>query len=268
MKTGFVLLARMGSSRLPGKVLKDVCGKPMLEHILERLQKVRINGNLVLATSVNPMDDVLQEFCEKRNVSVFRGSENNVLDRCIKAAEAYQLDVIIRMGADTPFADREVIQDMLDTFLKEHEKGNRLDYLSNAMERSYPLGIDADVMTLECFRKIERFISTMPREARELNEINVVPVVHQNPDKFKLYAYKKDFDYSHLRWTLDTPEDLDLTRRVYEALYPKTPDFLMRDILKLLEIHPDWSQINAKIIPRSGYWTPTEKEKLNKKLKQ
>lgn len=268
MRVGVILLARMSSSRLPGKVLKEVCGKPILEHIINRLKNISMVEHLVLATTVNPNDDVLEKFCNTQDLEYFRGSEDNVLERCIKAAEAFNLDVIIRMGADTPFADWEVINEMMAVFLKEHQKGNRLEYLSNNLKRSYPLGLDADIMTLDCFRRIDIETKGFTKELRKLNEINVVPYVHQNLDKFKTYSFYKDFDYSHLRWTLDTPEDWELTCSIYNALYAKTPDFLMDEILKYIEKHPRLATINSKVIPRSGYWTKTEKDKLEKRIKK
>lgn len=267
MTIGIILLARMGSSRLPGKVLSEVCGKPILEHIINRLKRVRNVDKLVLATTVNKKDDILEEFCASQKVDCFRGSEDNVLERCIQASETFGLDVIVRMGADTPFADWQVVSDMLDVFLKEYDKNSPLEYLSNSLKRSYPLGLDADIMTLKCLKRIDEETKSFPKDERILNEINVVPYVQQNPDKFRTYSYHKDFDYSYLRLTLDTPEDLRLTRLVYDALYPGNPDFLLADILQYFVEHPDHKEINSKVVPRSGYWTQTEKEKLAKRLK-
>ena len=118
--------------------------------------------------------------------------------------------------------------------------------------------------------KIDEKIKDLPDEERKLNEINVVPFLHQHPEIFKLYSFTKPFDYTHLRWTLDTPEDFELITKIYEALYPSNPDFVMNDILKLIEQNPDWTQINSKIIPKTGYWTQTEQKRAenqyNKKI--
>lgn len=266
MKLGTVVLARMGASRLPGKVLKEVCGKPMLEHILIRLSKVNGVVMTAVASTVNPKDDAIETLCKRMAVPVFRGSEDNVLDRSIKSAEAFGLDAVIRIGADSAFIDWEIINELVKVWNAEYVKGNKLEYLSNNLNRSYPLGLDAEIFLTETFRRIDRETRDLPRAERELNEINVVPYMHQNLDKFRHYSYRKDFDYSHHRWTLDTPEDWDLITKVYEALYPAKPDFLMNDILALLEKHPDWPAINSKVKPKSGYWTEAEKQKLEKKL--
>lgn len=266
MKTGIILLARMGSTRLPGKVMHDLCGKPVLEHVIDRLKKVDADP-LVVATTTKDKDDVIAEFCKCKNTAVFRGSEDNVLDRCIKAAQDFDLDVFVRVGADTPFIDWEIVNSMLNLFFAEYDKENHLEYLSNCMQRSFPLGLDAEIMTKDVLLRVDSETRSLPREQRKLNEINVIPHIHQNLNKFKTLSYHKDFDYSHLRWTLDTPEDYELVKKVYEALYPENPDFLMEDILALLEKNPEWSRINSKVVPRSGYWTETEKERLKKRLK-
>ena len=266
MKTGIILLARMGSTRLPGKVMLDLCGKPMLEHIINRLSNLRKASPLVVATTINPKDNIIAEFCRSNNVHVFRGSEDNVLERCIQAAEAYGLDAIVRVGADTPFIDWEIIDDMLEVFFAEYHKGNRLEYLSNNIWRSFPLGLDADIMTKNSLLRIDAETKNSPEDQRKLNEINVVPYIHTHLDKFNTLSYHKDFDYSYLRWTLDTREDYELTKKIYETLYPTKPDFLMKDILELLDQNPTWSSINAKVVPRSGHWTEIEKKKLEQRF--
>lgn len=144
--------------------------------------------------------------------------------------------------------------------------GNHLEYLSNCLERSFPLGIDADVMTRDTLVRIDVETKSLPDEERKSNEINVVPYLHQNLNKFRTLSYHKDYDYSHLRWTLDTPEDYELIKRIYDTLYPENQNFLMQDILDLLKIYPKWSKINSKIVPKSGFWTDTEKNKLNQRL--
>ena len=266
MKTGIILLARIGSSRLPGKVMLDLCGKPVLEQIICRLKKIKLAEELVVATTVNTKDNAIVSLCEHLGVSYYRGSEENVLDRCIQAAEAYDLDVIVRLGADTPFIDWEIIEDMLRLFFFEYENGNHLEYLSNNLKRSFPLGLDADVMTRNAFVRIDLETKSCSPEERKSNEINVIPYLHQNLNKFCTLSYHKDYDYSHLRWTLDTPEDFILIKKIYESLYPENPDFLMRDILDLLQKYPEWSQINSKIVPKSGYWTESERSKLSNRM--
>lgn len=267
MKTGIILLARLSSSRLPGKVLMCLCGKPVLEHIILRLKNVKLSKKLIVATTVNKVDDAIEALCRRIGVSCFRGNQDNILERCIQASDAHDLDVIVRVGADTPFIDWEIIDDMLRIFFEEWEKGNHLEYMSNNMERSFPLGLDADVFHKETFLRLVEEIKNLSEKQRKLNENNVIPFVHENLNCFRTYSFKEDYDYSHLRWTLDTPEDFELTTRIYEVLYPNNPHFLMQDILDLLSKHPDWSKINSGVIPVTGYWTETEKNKLHRRLK-
>ncbi|KPA15169.1 spore coat protein [Candidatus Magnetomorum sp. HK-1] len=266
MKIGTLLLARMGSTRLPGKVMLDLHGKPVLEHIINRLQKVTLSSKLVVATTTNPKDDLIENFCKSKGFLVFRGSENNVLDRCIKACDAYSLDCIVRVGADTPFIDWKVIDSMLDLFLSTYSAENKIEYLSNSLQRSYPLGLDADIMTRNSLLRIDHETKNFSKEERKKNEINVIPYIHENLDKFNTISFHQNFDYSNLRWTLDTTQDFELTQKIYNYLFPFKPDFLMNDILEVLEKNKEWSLINSNVIPRSGYWTKVEKNKLRKKL--
>lgn len=266
MKIGIILLARTGSTRLPGKVLLKICGKTVVEHIIRRLERVYPYNKLIVATTVNKNDDQIEVLCDNLDVDVFRGSEENVLGRCIDAAEFFGLDIVIRIGADAPFIDWEIINDMLCVFLTEREKGNYLEYLSNSLERSFPLGLDADIFDVKTLVKIDKQTRECTPEERRLNEINVIPYLHQNRGSFRVFSYKKSTDYSYLRWTLDTIEDFKLISKIYEALYHKKQDFVMRDILEVLNKHPEWSQINADIMPTSGYWTETEKAKLKQRL--
>ena len=266
MKTGIILLARTGATRLPNKVLLEICGKSILEHTILRLKKVSPCDELIVATTVNRNDDAVQAIAGQVNVNAFRGSEENVLDRCIQCVEEYGLDAVIRVGSDNPLIDFAVINDMLHIFLREKSKGNDIEYLSNTFDRSFPVGLDAEIFAANTFRKIDAATMNLSEEERRLNEINVIPYLHQHRDLFNIYSYSRDFDYSNMRWTVDTPEDFRLIKNIYEALYPKKPDFTMQDVLDLLDKNPEWTEINSKVIPKSGYWTETEKNKLNKRM--
>lgn len=268
MRTGIIILARMGATRLPGKVLKKVCGITILEHIIYRLKKVKGVDELIVATTVDQKDDAIEDLCRKNSVSSFRGSEVNVLDRCIKASKTFGLNTVIRIGADCPFIDPEIINDMLKIYQQELSNGNRLDYLSNNLNRSFPIGLDAEIFDANVFIRIDEETKHLPEEERKSNELNVVPYLHQNIEQFNSYSYKKDYDLSHHRWTLDTPEDFDLIEKIYEVIYPIKPLFIMNDILEVLSKNPDWSLINSKIVPVTGFWTEAEREKLSKRLKE
>lgn len=266
MRTGILIQTRMGSTRLPGKVMKTLLNKPVIEHIIDRLKHVNVSTPPIIMTTQNPNDDILAEFCKTKNINCFRGSENNLMDRTLEAAKFYNLDAFVRLGADAPFIDWKIINHLLDIFEHANGAGNPLDYVSNTMERSFPLGLDAEVMTTALLKIIDKKTLALSPEERLVNEENVIPYLHQNRHLFKTHSYTEKFDYSGLRLTLDTPEDFELTRLLYEALYPDKPDFLMEDILNCLESHPDWMTVNANVIPKTGYWTITEQDKLEEGL--
>lgn len=265
MKIGIIILARMGSTRLPGKVLMTLAGKPVLEHMIHRLSKVDA-GPTIVATSVHHNNDPIEKLCRRLDVPCFRGSEENVLERSIQASQAFGLDAHVRLGGDSPLLDWEVINRMLALFRNEAEEGRPLDYISNSLARSFPLGVDAEIITTNTLMRIDRETQNLSAEERLLNEANVVPYLHENLHRFTVYSYEEPYDYSYLRWTLDTPEDFALIEAIYLALYPKNPDFRMPDILAFLEENPSLKKINAKIVPRTGYWTPGEREKLQRRF--
>ena len=266
MKTGILIQTRMGSTRLPGKVMKPLCGIPVIEHIIKRLTRVNVDLPPIVSTTTNPGDDLLEDFCRKKGFLCFRGSEENLMNRTLKAAEHYNLDVFVRLGGDAPFVDYQIINHMLSLYRSAGQSGTAVDYVSNSLERSFPLGLDADIMSASLLRQLAEICDRLSPDERYLNEENVTPYLHQHLDTFSTLSYKKDFDYSGLRLTLDTPEDFELTRLIYEVLYPEKPDFVLNDILQVLKTHPDWAAINADMIPTTGYWTETEKNKLMKGL--
>lgn len=268
MKIATIILARMGSSRLPGKIMMDLAGKPVLEHIVRRMQTLGERAPVIVATTDAPQDDVVEELCAKIGCGCFRGSEDNVLQRCIDACAAFDLDACIRIGGDSPLIDPEIIGNMLDMFLAEAAGGNPPEYVSNNMDRSYPLGLDAEIFLAQTFRKIDEGSKNAASYDRKLTEENVVTYLHAHPELFEQRSFFEDFDYSAHRWTLDTPEDFELIRRIYDALYPVKPLFGMRDALNVLEEHPEWSAINAKVVPVTGFWTEAEREKFRRRYGQ
>jgi spore coat polysaccharide biosynthesis protein SpsF len=260
MIVGGIVLARMGATRLPGKVLLPLCGRPVLDHIVQRLKQTPLDP-IVVATTVNPSDDAIASAAVKWGIEVFRGDEENILKRTIGAMEEYGLEAALRLGADSPLVDPGIICHMYELFL-EHG----VEYISNSLDRSYPLGIDAEIMTLSLLRKLESIIKKLPTIERLSNESNVVPYLHQHLDEFNTFSMTADFDYSHLRWTLDTPQDFELINKIYESLYHEDAFFSWEKALHLIKENPDWSLINHDVQPKTGYWTITEQEKLKKRL--
>jgi spore coat polysaccharide biosynthesis protein SpsF len=259
---GILILARMGSTRLPGKVLRPIMGTPVLEHMIRRLASLPVDKGIIVATTENPSDDELAKLCERLGVDCFRGDEENVLDRCINAAEHFGLQAVVRLGGDSPLCDRRIIGPLLQAFLDSWASGRRLDYATNTLDRYLPLGLDAEVFHLETLRRIALIAEELDEEERRCNQSNVVPYMHAHPAEFDMIQVGSGPDLSHHRWTLDTPEDFDLITRIYEALYPENPDFGMSEVLDLIKQHPDWPSINAAVMPVSGFWTTREREKF------
>lgn len=266
MKVGIILLARMGSTRLPGKVMRETAGKPILGHIIERLRRLVPPLPIIVATTTDPEDDLIAAYASRVGAAAFRGSRDNILARCLQAARGHGLGGIVRMGADTPFCDWQLIGRMLAVFFDVHGRGRRLEYLTNTMKRTFPVGLDADIMTTGLLEKLERLYASLPENERLINENNVVPFIHQHPERFETLSFHQPEDLSHLRWTLDTPEDWMLVEAVYSELYPVKPAFVTGDIQALLKRRPELERINAGVRPRTGYWSTAEQSRVNERF--
>lgn len=243
-----VLQARLGSERFPGKVLKPVFGKPMLSLQLQRLGRCRRMDALLVATSADPGDDAIASLCREMQVPCFRGSRDDVLDRVYRAAGVYGPRHVVRLTGHCPLADPAVV----DEVIAEHLAGD-YDYTSNCQLRTFPDGLDAEVMRFACLEEAWR-------EARlPLYREHVTPFLHQQPDRYELGSVTAEADYSHLRWVVDGAEDLEMVRRIYRALYPRDPHFSWRDVLALVEQAPELSALNAGI-PRDEDWSRSLEE--------
>ena len=229
-----ILQARMTSSRLPGKVLKPILGRPMLDYQVERLRRARRLDRLVVATSTDPSDDPIAEDCRHLAVDCFRGSLDDVLDRYYQAAMAFHATDIVRVTGDCPLLDPELI----DTLVATHLDGG-FDYCSTSLEPTYPNGLDAEIMT---FAALERAWAEaeLPSD-RE----HVTLYLYKRAKGLKLGSVTQAEDQSSMRWTVDNQEDFDLVRRIFEALYPVNPAFSTADILTFLARHPEVARINA-----------------------
>lgn len=222
-----ILQARMSSKRLPGKVMCSLLGKPMIERQLERLDQCRTLGRVIVATSELPADDPLASHLASLGVDVFRGALDDVLGRFIGAAAAFGVQgVVVRLTADCPLADPTVIDACVQ---RQADLG--VDYVSNALKRTYPRGLDVEVFPLEVLRIAQR-------EATEHHEReHVTPFIYRHPERFRLADIVQDRDESHLRWTVDTPADFAFVERVYEALYPTNAAFTSDDVKRLPFTH-------------------------------
>jgi spore coat polysaccharide biosynthesis protein SpsF len=239
MRIVAIVQARMASSRLPGKVLTDLVGATTLTRVVRRVCRARLVGHLVVATTTDPKDDVIVEQCARDSVSIFRGSQHDVLDRYYQAAKTLGADAIVRITSDCPLIDPEVTDKIIEAFLTV-----RPDYASNTLDRTYPRGLDTEVMTFEALERAWR-------EAHELYQrAHVTPYLYQNPKRFRLFSVKEGQDFSTFRWTLDTPEDLEFLRAVYTRFQGRD-DFTWREALSLMDREPALAEINRHVVQKT-----------------
>lgn len=237
MMTVAIIQARMGSSRLPGKVLMDLGGRTMLERIVRRVRRCKRVDQVAVATSVSPLDDRIVTKCEQIAVPVFRGSELDVLDRFMGAARAFQADVCIRITADCPLIDPEVTDYIIDRFWQANPA---VDYASNKIPQSYPRGLDTEVFTLSALER------AWQRASRPYERAHVTVYIYEHPEQFKLLSITSDVDRADWRWTVDTIEDLKFVREIYDRLGPDD-QFSWRDVLSLLDREPALRKINSHV---------------------
>lgn len=235
-----ILQARISSSRLPGKVLKPILGKPMLTHQIERIQRSRKIDKIVLAISDEVSDQPLVELANDIGVDYFQGPLNDVLARYYLTAKKYQPEYIVRLTGDCPVADPELIDELIGYFIE-----NNFDYASTA--QTFPDGLDAEIMTMQALSQAyEEAILPSQRE-------HVTPFINQQPERFHLGVYGGAEDCSHLRWTVDEVEDFELITKIYESLYSSHPHFTWRDILNFVSKNPELVSWNAKYARNEGY---------------
>lgn len=237
MKVLAIIQARMGSTRLPGKILKEVNGKPLLSYQLHRLKASKLIDEIVIATTKKEQDDVIEAFCKKFSVSIFRGSESDVLKRYYEAAIKLRADVIVRITSDCPIIDPEIVDNVIHPFLES----KNFDYVSNTIERTFPRGFDVEVFSFNALEEAEH--NAFLDRDRE----HVTPYFYTNTDKFNVCNVYNDVDYSKYRFTVDTQEDFELIKLILEHLYDENPYFKMLDVIRLMEKNPIWFSINAHI---------------------
>ena len=229
--------ARTGSSRLPGKILLEVAGEPMLAHEIRRLQRVEELDDIVVATTVDPGDDPVVAVAEAEGARWFRGSEHDVLDRYFRAAEEASAEVVLRVTADCPLLDPEVAGLVVSTLAAQD---GQLDYASNVVERTYPAGLDAEALTAEALERAFRL-----GRSPEAREHVTWFLLRERPDLFRIGSVTDDADNSDLRWTVDHARDLELVRRLYDELDLARKPRSYREVVAHVREHPELATLNT-----------------------
>ncbi len=238
MKTVIIVQARITSTRLPKKILLPVLNKPLLEYQVERLRRVRLSDDLVIATTENEADEPIVELCRKLQVPYFRGPEEDVLARYFGAAQEFKADTVVRITSDCPLIDPEIVDKVIDVF-NEHQ--DRYDYVTNCLQRTYPRGMDIEVLPFSVLKEV--YAEAVAAAERE----HVTLFIYSRPGRYRLGSVVNDVDYSNYRLTVDTREDFELIKLLFEKIYPSKPLFNLQDILNLLLANPEWAAINAHV---------------------
>lgn len=257
-KTVAIIQARMGSSRLPGKVLLDIAGKPMIQHVIERTQRARSLDSVTIATTTDPSDDPIVAFADSMGIICTRGSLHDVLDRYYQAAKTHSANTIVRITADCPLIDPEVIDQTVELLSSSsilHPSDFSCNRLPPPFSRSFPIGLDVEACT---FAALER---AWKESTETFHREHVMPFLYEgvslmpetsrvtrgtSPHGFRIAQLHHNPDHGDLRWTVDTPEDLAFLREIFSRLNGKT-DFTWYDVLEIVQQNPELAEINAGI---------------------
>ncbi len=237
-----ILQARTSSSRLPGKVLADISGEPMILRQITRILQSRMIDDLIVATSVDPSDDELVRVVEAAGIRVARGSLDDVLGRFVMAAHLLRPKHIVRLTGDCPLIDPDVIDAVV-----AHHIVSRADITSNAYEPTFPDGLDVEVVLAQVL------FAAAEKARRDFEREHVTPYIYDPKNHFRVIHYRAPVDLSGLRWTVDEPEDLDFVREVFGALLEQTPNFRMHHVLQLLTVRPELSEMNTRFTRNASF---------------
>jgi spore coat polysaccharide biosynthesis protein SpsF len=235
MTVNAILQARMSSTRLPGKVLKPILGKPMLVQQIERIKRSILIDNIIVATSDDSSDDEIEYLCKSLDIKCFRGSLHDVLARYYQASLAYPSEHIVRVTGDCPIIDPDIIDKVITLHI-----GSNADYTSNCMHPSFPDGLDTEVFTFDALESA--FLNATSKDERE----HVTPYIYAEKSNKICEEFRHSPNLAHLRWTVDQPEDFILIEHIYNTLYPTNPNFTFKDVLSLIEEQPQLTQINKQ----------------------
>lgn len=241
MKIIAIIQARMGSTRLPGKVLKKILGKPMLQLELERISRAKTLNQIVVATSRQPIDAQIARLASKLGFLVYRGSETDVLSRYYRAAKKFSADTIVRLTGDCPLIDPIIIDQAISKFKTEN-----CDYVANVHVRSFPRGMDIEVFSFIALQTAwQQTVTPYDRE-------HVTPYIYAHPRLFKLKEIiaPKALYRPELRLTVDEAPDFKLVKSIYQELYASKPHFKLQDIITCIDQHPELKTINQSVVSK------------------
>jgi len=241
-----IVQARMSSERLPGKVMRDISGKPMLWHVINRLRAARNIERIVVATSTDPSDDVIVRWCDEEGILTYRGSLDDVLSRYYCAARAFHAHIVVRITADCPMIDPLIVDRAIKNFLQAKEsKEPSYDYLG--LDRSFPDGLDTEVFSFEALERA--FTEAVLPSERE----HVTPYIWKNKMSFRVHSMKHYRDLSKMRWTVDDCADLTFVRKVFNSFTCPLRVFYMEEALQLLYANTELLDINSSTTRNEGY---------------
>lgn len=244
-RTVAIIQARMGSTRLPGKVLRSLGGQSVLAHVIRRVRACTLIDATVVATTTSPADDPVVAEARAHGAGVFRGSEEDVLSRYLGAADEADATRIVRVTSDCPLLDTEVLCRMVARFIERSSAPAQLDYLSNSLGRStFPRGLDVEVFTRSALSRADALA------ADAWDREHVTPYLYSHPEQFRLEGFHQDVDQSKYRLTLDTGEDWALLSAIYEALGPGGKAFSTQEVIDFLRTHPELVALNAKVVQK------------------
>jgi spore coat polysaccharide biosynthesis protein SpsF len=242
VKVVAIVQARMNSSRFPGKVLADIHGRTMLQCLLDRVKSVKEIDEIVVATSESVEDDVLEQWLDNNNIKCFRGSEHDVLDRFYFCAKEYSADIIVRITADDPLKDPDIIRRAIAIMHND----SVIDYCSNTLAPSYPEGLDIEVF--KCSALDDAFHESTLNSDRE----HVTPYIWRNTEKYNTHNFVFNRDLSSWRWTVDKVVDLEFICKIYHY-YKDDPLVPFTKIIEYIDRNPELREINEGIVRNEGY---------------
>ena len=251
-KITVIIEARTGSSRLRNKVIAEIEGKPMIFYVIDRVKQIKSVEQIILATTQEKNDKILIEIAKQNSIGIFAGDSMDVLNRDYQCALQNNADPIIRITGDCPLIDPDIVEEMLEFYLK-----NNYDYISNRINPKYPDGLDVEIYSFKTLQMVEQ-------NAKLSSERSLVTTyITKNPKIFKIFSYENQEDLSGHRWTVDEQNDLEFVRKIYSIMKPKT-NFSMNEIIEILVKNPELLKINSGIMRNEGHLKLYDDDKVVK----